>query len=399
MITHIITDRSLTVVGPDLQPRTVASNHPSYEKVIEAINDNNEAEVYRLMNLPNAIVQMTQGEVTVADNVLYLRGRRMDTYLTRRILRFFEEGKGTLAQPLMAFLERVDQNPSRRAVQGLYEWCEKGGLPITSDGFILAWKIVRDDYLDVRTGEFDNSIGNVVEMPRNEVDEDPDRTCSHGLHFCSTEYLPSYGGYSNDRRVMVVKIDPADVVAFPRDYNTSKGRTWRYEVIGEVPAEKAREYFPHLVSDYSSDNGFRDGDIEVYEDEIYRTRDGRHVVITGWNPEDDTGYEFKGLIVETGAKDSWTENGLYTVTESEHPLDLVECAPLPEIEVGKTYLDAEGSPVEIVLFDGFNDWFADGNERYYASQGSAIDSCQPDLICEKPAEKPKKGGFLNWLFG
>ena len=57
------------------------------------------------------------------------------------------------------------------------------------------------------------------------------QTCEQGLHFCSIAYLPNYPG----DRIMKVKINPKDVVSIPTDYQFSKGRTWRYEVIGEVP--------------------------------------------------------------------------------------------------------------------------------------------------------------------
>ena len=33
---------------------------------------------------------------------------------------------------------------------------------------------------------------------------------------------------------MILKINPRDVVSIPTDYNDSKGRCCRYEVIGEV---------------------------------------------------------------------------------------------------------------------------------------------------------------------
>jgi hypothetical protein len=74
-------------------------------------------------------------------------------------------------------------------------------------------------------------------MPRNQVDDNKDNTCSAGLHFCSFDYLKSFGG----SRIMILKINPADVVSIPSDYNQQKGRTWRYTVIGEVPAEERDE--------------------------------------------------------------------------------------------------------------------------------------------------------------
>ena len=79
-----------------------------------------------------------------------------------------------------------------------------------------------------------NAVGDTLSMPRNAVDEDKNRTCSAGLHFCSYSYLPHFGG----ERIVVVKINPRDVVAIPADYNNAKGRTCRYEVVEELAVEK-----------------------------------------------------------------------------------------------------------------------------------------------------------------
>ena len=125
-------------------------------------------------------------------------------------------------------------NPSKRAVDELYGFLEKNSLPITPDGHFLAYKKVRQNYFDCHTGKMDNSVGKIVEMERNEVDDNKDQTCSTGLHFCSQEYLPHFGG--GDSRVVIVKINPRDVVSIPVDYNNAKGRACRYEVIGEVGA-------------------------------------------------------------------------------------------------------------------------------------------------------------------
>jgi hypothetical protein len=135
-------------------------------------------------------------------------------------------------EPMVNFMENLMTNPSKRAVTELYGFLEKNNLPITPDGHFLAYKKVRNDYLDIHSGTMDNSVGKIVEMERNEVDDNKDQTCSTGLHFCSQEYLPHFGGYES--RVVIVKINPADVVSIPSDYNNAKGRACRYEVIGEV---------------------------------------------------------------------------------------------------------------------------------------------------------------------
>jgi hypothetical protein len=77
------------------------------------------------------------------------------------------------------------ENPSYRAVNELYGFLEKNRLPITPDGHFLAYKKVRDDYKDIHSGTMDNSVGKIVEMERNQVNDDKNQTCSSGLHFCS----------------------------------------------------------------------------------------------------------------------------------------------------------------------------------------------------------------------
>jgi hypothetical protein len=145
--------------------------------------------------------------------------------------------EGFPIEPMVNFMENLYANPSKRAIDELYGFLEKSNLPITPDGHFLAYKKVRQNYFDVHSGTMDNSVGKIVEMARNEVDDDKDRTCSAGLHFCSLGYLGHFGG----EKIMIVKINPADVVSIPSDYNDTKGRACRYEVIGELNKEEAPE--------------------------------------------------------------------------------------------------------------------------------------------------------------
>jgi hypothetical protein len=49
---------------------------------------------------------------------------------------------------------------------------------------------------------------------------------------------------------MILKINPRDVVSIPVDYNDSKGRCCRYEVIGELGAEtNPKDAFQEPVQD------------------------------------------------------------------------------------------------------------------------------------------------------
>jgi hypothetical protein len=171
------------------------------------------------------------------------------------------------------------QNPSNTAINELYLFLESGNLPITEDGHFLAYKKVKNDYYDIYSGNFNNAVGQVLSMPRNQVNDNRKATCSRGLHFCSFNYLKAYNSHnSNTDRIMIVKINPKDVVSIPNDYNNTKGRTERYEVIGEVSREDAPDAFTSSVDikwddsfdDYEDDDYYNDD----YEDDDYCNTDG-----------------------------------------------------------------------------------------------------------------------------
>jgi len=169
---------------------------------------------------------------------------------------------------LVAFMKNLDLNPDRRAVEELYGFLEASRLPITPDGHFLAYKRVRDDYMDIYTGKMDNSVGQVVEMKRHQVNSDKNQTCSSGLHFCAREYLRAYGT-SAGNATMVVKINPRDVVSIPVDYNNAKGRACRYEVVDELVHSDEEKLELGIVDfrgwdEPEDENGdeFYDGDLE-----------------------------------------------------------------------------------------------------------------------------------------
>jgi hypothetical protein len=135
------------------------------------------------------------------------------------------------------FMENLDANPSYRARNELVGFLDACELPITDDGCFMAYKKIRADWKDCYSGTIDNSIGQKPTMARRDVNEDPNQTCAAGLHVCSYSYLSSYSG----ERIVAVKIDPADVVSCPVDYNNSKLRVCAYEVVEELAFEAAQK--------------------------------------------------------------------------------------------------------------------------------------------------------------
>jgi hypothetical protein len=210
------------------KPYTISKSHITYQKVVDAIKANDWDLVKDIIEPKKVVIDFGKGNVSVQGETLYWKGKEMHNALANRMIAMLQEGFSV--EPLVNFMENLMQNPSRQAVNELYGFLEKNNLPITPDGHFLAYKRVRENYTDCHTGKMSNGIGQVVEMERNEVDDNRNNTCSAGLHFCSESYLAHFGG----DRTVIVKINPRDVVSIPSDYNDAKGRACRYEVIGEV---------------------------------------------------------------------------------------------------------------------------------------------------------------------
>lgn len=143
--------------------------------------------------------------------------------------------------PVLNFIKRIQQNPNHEIYTELFAWIKNGDLVLTDDGCFLAYKKVREDYMDIYTGSMDNSIGQSPEVPRHKIVRDREQTCAYGLHWCSFQYLDNYGSSSNSR-VMIVKVAPEDVDRIPSDYSRQKGVSWKYTVIGEIPYASRHEH-------------------------------------------------------------------------------------------------------------------------------------------------------------
>lgn len=235
---------------------TIDTDHPKYKQTLDAVRKKDWIGFVNLVNISQQVQSYFDGtNVEVKDGSINYHGQVIHNTLTKRILNFMRDGLPH--EPLLNFFKNLMENPSKRAVDELYDFLEAGELPITEDGHFLAFKNVRSNYFDIHSGKFDNSVGKVCEMPRNGVDEDKQRTCSAGLHFCSIKYLPSFTD-SDGGKTMIVKINPKDVVAIPADYNNTKGRTCRYEVVAEYK-DDWRSKIQHEESGWDSDLYSSDG--------------------------------------------------------------------------------------------------------------------------------------------
>lgn len=261
MISYIATQNGISAVIQGVS-YTITSDNPTYNQVLDALkNRESDYEIEELFKLANAVKRYSKGNIEVVDgSTLRYKGEEINNVVVDRILRFMSEGLPV--EPLIAFLERLLANPSRRSIEELYTFLEHKNLPITPEGYFLAYKGVRNDLLDVRSGKFDNSPGVTNEMPRGKVDDDFRRGCSYGFHVGTLEYATSWGP-----RCVLVKVDPADVVSVPSDCGCQKLRTSRYTVVCEYKGALTRSLHNSATPYTFDDEAEReDNEVDPYYD-------------------------------------------------------------------------------------------------------------------------------------
>jgi hypothetical protein len=200
--------------------------NPAFRSATQALQDEDYEKVEELFDIPKAVVNFAEGNISVQDGIVTYKGDEVHNYCVDKILQFMTEGLPH--KPLIRFFDKLMANPSRRATHELYKFLEHKAMPITPDGNFLAYKGVNEDYTDWYSKTFSNKVGEVLEMPRNGVCDDADRGCSSGFHAGSLEYAEHYG---NGGHLMVVEINPQDVVSVPNDSDCQKLRTCKYKVV------------------------------------------------------------------------------------------------------------------------------------------------------------------------
>jgi hypothetical protein len=266
-VPYIITSSNITA-NVNGKAYTVASTHANFAAIREMIvSDSNDIEaLVNLFDISVAVKKYCGNRIEVSHGAVKYKGEAMHNYVTDKILQFMREGLPVT--PIVNFLDRLLANPSKRAVEELYKFLEHKNMPLTPEGYFLAYKGVRADYRDKHTGKFRNAVGDVLSMARRDVCDDADIGCSYGFHAGSLKYANDWAG--TDGHLMIVQIDPADVVSVPKDCNCQKLRTCKYEVVGEqIDRSALSDSYTDAYSDddYDSDDVNQDDfdDVPSYD--------------------------------------------------------------------------------------------------------------------------------------
>lgn len=246
-VSYLLQGKNIILVVDGKSYTVSKDTHINYTKIVDALKSQDWDSLRELVDPKKAVVNFGKGFVSIDEDKVYWKGQLFHNALSTRMMEMYSEGLPI--DPMVRFMERLMNNPSKRSVDQLYGFLEKNSLPITEDGYFLAFKRVRIDYLDKHTGTVDNSVGQTVSMERNLVDDNPNSHCSVGLHFCSESYLNVYG--SSAEPVLILKIDPANVVSIPTDAGGAKGRCSQYEVVGEVKGDVKQAFASVVNKEYS----------------------------------------------------------------------------------------------------------------------------------------------------
>lgn len=260
---HGITDNNVTLNFENGQTHIVSRTDALADEVIKALREGRRDEIFDMITATKQkIEKFGKGEFKVVDGRVHINGMPVPDLLSRKILKF--QAEGLPSEPLVKFAENLQKNPSYRAVNELFQFLEKNDHPITENGCFIAYKKVRNDYMDVHSGTFDNSPGNVIEMPRNQVNEDSAQTCSYGLHVANYSYASQF--YSGGI-MLECEVNPADVVSIPVDYDQAKMRVCKYKVLGAVDREHSSDLSLRVTSPCCSHHDEDDCEEEEEEDD------------------------------------------------------------------------------------------------------------------------------------
>lgn len=381
------TDSAITVILQGI-PQSIPRGDLRYPRLLEALRgDADEAAMLEIINdLPDAApngrtdsdfieeIQVIPG-VSYNGRELLLHGNPAPEYVSTKARGLFAEGFSLV--PLANFLKRLPD--SYRIRQDLLKFLDYGNNPLMDDGRFVAYKRVRHNFMDIHSNTFSNAPGQVLSMPRHEVDDDPNRTCSYGFHVCSYEYLGHFGSSQGSTdKVVAVAVAPEDVVSIPVDYNNTKMRCTGYVVLNELPMEWRSEdlladssyyseeldldtIFCLYVRDEDEDNEDDPEDGWTLEDQFGSFADAMAEAEERYTGDDGLSYQVRNVVegkvlaqfnaFRTGNDTVVKESAPYKVTARQNGITLQwqECSGRDEaISVGEGMLGKRpGCSVEI----------------------------------------------------
>ncbi|UDL15979.1 hypothetical protein QEH42_gp239 [Microbacterium phage Pumpernickel] len=330
--------------------KTVASDHPRYAELVTYLTSNVTHDESHIVALAEPIQAAAEKLTSLTSRIsregsaLLFDGEGIEGEFVEHILKLLDQkGEDSDWLSYVRFLERLQNNPSKKSRKHLGAFVLTHGLSITSDGMLVAYKGVSSDGRSVHSGfgivngrtyandRLPNEVGSVIEIPRHMVDDDRSVACSTGLHVGTYDYASAFAS-----RLLTALVDPADVVSVPFDHSDAKVRVAKYTVKEVAPAQA----YEGLT--VSFEVGEADGEVTPLSEDGYREEYNYYLEDKQADPEfyeglkDLTFEEAKALIDAHGDED-WFEH----IPE----VDSAEAAEIAKVDEGPAKDSSKGAPV------------------------------------------------------
>lgn len=222
----------------------VRKGAPNFKGLFEALDGQKWDEVPEWLTAKKAVEAWSKGAFSVEGDIVSYKGRPLPVLANAKVLEIVRANADL--KPFEAFWQRLDQNIDYAGKDAVWKFLQHMHIPISRDGYIVAYKSVTKAFKDHYTGNFDNSPGKEHEMPRQEVTYDENIDCGRGFHAGSLHYAQTTW---SGAKIVIVRIDPADVVSVPHDSDQQKVRVCRYKVIGHFTEPLPSTLFDENVGD------------------------------------------------------------------------------------------------------------------------------------------------------
>lgn len=225
------------------------------EEVISIINENYGNKIKEYNSLSNLMDRVSKSRyLSLRDDCIYwnaISPLTVPIELAERIIEAENSKDELRLTTYKNFWTLMSLNPDEDCRKNLFWFLTKWGLKISKHGFFVAYRNVENTgeidtngnpiYTDHYSGSTRIVIGEMVCLDRSKCDTDSNVTCSCGLHCAGAGWLDKnyYGNVG-----IVTLINPADVVAVPKESNYGKLRTCAYLPIKLVEYGKNGKVIP-----------------------------------------------------------------------------------------------------------------------------------------------------------
>ena len=209
------------------------SGHPMFKKIVARVRRKAFGGIEKLFSFKDVIEKCFNVEIKNGEQLFY-KGILVNNVLTQKIIKSMADG--TPYKPYVKLLNNLMQNPSALCREQLFNYIEKYGLAIDSNGWVYGYKAVDKNLVSKYDGKTKYAIGQATKVDRNKCATSETDACGYGLHLGETSYVLDYG--RGDDRYLLLKFNPKDGISCPMDCSYKKLRVCSLVPIREVTRDQ-----------------------------------------------------------------------------------------------------------------------------------------------------------------